>query len=318
LLRSLRLTIALSCLALVCAAGCQSAPAPAMRLGTNVWPGYEPLFLARSLGHLPKDEIKLVEYHSTSEVIRSFKNGTLEAAALTLDELILLQQAGFDAVAFLVCDVSHGADAIVARAPLAAMSDLAGRRIGVEGAALGSFVFSRALEIAGLEATPPVAVEVDVSRHETAWDAGEVDAVVTFEPMLSRLVKRGGTVVFTSRDMPGEIVDVLVVSRAYAEAHPERIMAIEKGWFGALDMIDRTPTKAMELMAPRQGLTAEQLRAGFDGLRLPDSVENAAYLRGEAPWLVEISRRLGKSMGTELSPALASSLILPRGDAGDR
>jgi len=76
-------------------AGCGVEPAPPLRIGTNVWPGYEPLYLARELGYLDPRSVHLVEYPSASEVIRAFRNHAIEAAALTFDEVLLLTQDGF-------------------------------------------------------------------------------------------------------------------------------------------------------------------------------------------------------------------------------
>src|SRR6185503_11312983 len=44
------------------AAGCVRAPEPALRIGTNVWIGGEPLYLARELGELKPEAVQLVEY----------------------------------------------------------------------------------------------------------------------------------------------------------------------------------------------------------------------------------------------------------------
>ena len=48
---------------LLACVGCTPDPEPILRVGTNVWPGYEPLYLARDLGYLD-ESIRLVEYSS--------------------------------------------------------------------------------------------------------------------------------------------------------------------------------------------------------------------------------------------------------------
>lgn len=58
-----------------------------LRIGTLVWPGYEPLYLARERGYLDPKSVRLVEYPSNSEVTRAFRNRAIEAAALTFDEV---------------------------------------------------------------------------------------------------------------------------------------------------------------------------------------------------------------------------------------
>jgi NitT/TauT family transport system substrate-binding protein len=102
---------------------------PPLRLGTNVWIGYEPLYLARHEGLLSEDVVQLVEYANSSDVLRGLKTGVLDAGALTLDEAINLQsETGGDAFVIVhVMDVSHGADAIVARPPINAIEDIRGK-----------------------------------------------------------------------------------------------------------------------------------------------------------------------------------------------
>ena len=72
--------------------GCTTPGNEPLKLGTNLWIGYEPLYLARNLGYFTPEEISLYEMPSTSDVIRAFENGLIDCAALTLDETFLLLQ----------------------------------------------------------------------------------------------------------------------------------------------------------------------------------------------------------------------------------
>ena len=51
---------------LLTATGCMRKPEAVLRIGTNVWIGSEPLYLARELGHLDPATVQLVEYPSAS------------------------------------------------------------------------------------------------------------------------------------------------------------------------------------------------------------------------------------------------------------
>ena len=115
------LTIVISllfCLGLL--SGCtEDKPAVStLRLGTHTWMGYEPLPLARSLGHLD-EQVKLVEFASARNVIRAFKKGSIEAPTLTLEEARGLKHSGLDLAIILVNDFSAGGDAILLRPALA-------------------------------------------------------------------------------------------------------------------------------------------------------------------------------------------------------
>src|SRR5262249_40657375 len=118
---------ALACAALLLALGsCVRAPEPALRIGTNVWIGCEPLYLARELGYMDPKMVQLVEYPSASEVMRAFRNQAIDGMVITLDEMFGLAADGLQPRAILVVDISHGADAILARPGMPTMKALKG------------------------------------------------------------------------------------------------------------------------------------------------------------------------------------------------
>ena len=258
-------------------AACSEPPVAPMRIGTNVWPGYEPLYLARELGYLG-NEIHLVEHMSASQSIRDFRNGVLDAAALTLDETLLLAQHNNDMRIALVMDVSNGADAIIAHPPIAAIEDLKGKRVGVENAALGAFLLSRALDLADLTISDIQIVSRRVHEHQEAYIKKQVDAVVTFEPTRTQLLQAGGRVIFDSSQIPNEIVDVLVVRTTYWDAHPERIERLLGNWFRALAYMAGEPEAAAVILAKRLKVPAGEIANIYTGLRLPDPAENRQLL----------------------------------------
>ena len=57
-----RRLVALAVAALVALAGCVREQESALRIGTNVWIGCEPLYLARELGTMSPKMVQLVEY----------------------------------------------------------------------------------------------------------------------------------------------------------------------------------------------------------------------------------------------------------------
>jgi len=274
------------------AAGCERpAPAP-LRVGTDVFPGYEPLYLARQRGLLDGAQVRLVEYGSGTHVLRAFRNGTVEAAALTLDEVFLLLDSGLDAEVVLVTDFSEGADVVLGRPDVATLAELKGKRVGVEDTALGAFVLARALESAGLSLADVQPVHTQASEHEAAFAAGKVDAVVTFEPVRTRLLEKGARPLFDSSRLPGEIVDVVVVRRDVARSQPERVRHLQRAWYGALALIAAAPDEALAQMAPRLGLSPDELRLARAGLRVPTEAEARQLLAARPPELLAPARRL--------------------------
>jgi NitT/TauT family transport system substrate-binding protein len=60
---------------------CSEPPEEKLRIGSVVWPGYEPLYLARDLGNFDETNIRLVELSSAAQVVRAYRNGVIEVAA---------------------------------------------------------------------------------------------------------------------------------------------------------------------------------------------------------------------------------------------
>ena len=249
-----------------------------LRLGTNVWPGYEPLHLADSLKYIKRNEIRLVEYSSASQVSDAFRNGLIDAAALTLDDVLVLAQYGFQPEIVLVTDISNGGDVIMARSELSDITALKGHRVGVESTALGAYILVRALQQANMHIDDITLVPIDVDEHKTAYQSQLVDAVVTFEPVRSQLHNMGAHEVFSSREIPGEIVDVLVVRRDYLEKNDQLVRILITAWYRTLDYMSEHHAEAMQKISERLHITADETIASYDGLKLPDKTENRRLL----------------------------------------
>lgn len=260
---------------------CGPEPEPVLRIGSNTWPGYEPLYLARSLGEYEGSRIRLVELTSASEVLHKLRSGTLEGAALTLDESLILLDDGFDLKVILIMDFSNGGDVLLAKPGIASLEDLRGKRIAVETTAAGGIVLDSALRKGGLKPEDVEIVPCPIEDHVDCYPG--VDAVVTFEPVRTKLKKQGAVALFDSSEIPERIVDVLVVKAEVVETHPRSLHRLLEGYFKAREHLASKPDAAAELMAVRLGLSPGELLAAYEGVRLPELEENRKLLTGGQP-----------------------------------
>ncbi|MFQ5509775.1 MAG: ABC transporter substrate-binding protein [Leptospirillia bacterium] len=279
-------------------AGCTTEKAPPLRIGTNVWPGYEPLYLAQEIGALDDAEVRLVEYSSATQVLRAFRNNLIDAAALTLDESLRLLASGLEPRVVLVMDVSDGADAIIARPGIEDIKDLKGLRIGVEDGALGAFFLHQALERAGLTESDLVVVPVEIDEQENAYSTHHIDAAVTFDPVRSRLLSQGAVQVFDSSEIPGTIVDVLVVRKSFLDHHPGQVKKALAGWYKGVTYLKSSPKAASAFISERLGVEPTMVLETYAGIHIPDQSENRTLLsKGNADAdLAEIASRLNSIM----------------------
>ena len=288
-----RARLGLACAALLlCLTGCMPQQEPVLRIGTNVWIGGEPLYLARDLRRLDSASVQLVEYPSASEVMRAFRNQAIDGMVISLDELYTLVSDGLQPRIVVVADISHGADVVVGRPGMRSMRDLKGRSVAVESSALGAFVLSRALTLSEMQASDVTVVHLESNEQLAAFEKGAVDGAVTFDPYRASFVRAGARTLFDSTRIPGEIVDVIAVRAASVDGQPHAVQALLRGWFGAIDYMANDPADAARRMAIRQQTTGEQFLQALRGIHIPSREENLALLAGAPPGLVTTGQHL--------------------------
>lgn len=250
-----------------------------LRVGTNIWPGYETLYLARDKGFLPEN-VKLIELLSATDTMEAFRNKRIEVAALTLDEALSLEGEGIDVKIFLVMDMSHGSDTLLVRNGINSVTDLKGKTVAYEQTALGALMMHEILSLANLTVNDITTIHLHINEHYKAFITGGIDAVITFEPVSTQLMNQGFRPVFDSSQIPGRIVDVLVIREEDIHQYDKTIQALVDGQFKALDFLTQSPEEATQIMAKRMGITAEELANALKGIRVPDRKKNWEMLSG--------------------------------------
>jgi NitT/TauT family transport system substrate-binding protein len=279
-------------------AGCGTVASEPLRIATNVWPPYELLYLARERGYLAAEgvDVELVDFSSYNGALAAYHQGQIDALMATLNEIQNHDNFLDPPIVVLVLDYSFGGDAVVARSGLDSLAALRGRRIAYEESALGSYVLERALGAGRLAPSDVIALNRLPEEAESEFRAGAVDAVVTYEPFLGRLVAGGGAkVLFSSRQIPGEIVDVLAVRPEVLRGRCEDLRRVARAWFRALADYQADPAGAAVIMAAHENVGADEVRRALDGSHVPDRRENLRLLGTSMAngGLVGIADRLG-------------------------
>jgi len=283
----------LSCLLI---SACSPPPKTPLRVGTNTWLGYESLYVARQLNYFDADSIHLVELPSATNVSHAFQTGNLEAAALTLDEVLGLLQSNVKLKIVLIMDTSNGADALLGQSDMGSLAELKGRHIGYENTAVGALLLNAALVKAGLEPNEVTLEPIPYSQHRERFVTRAVDAVVTFEPIRTQLLSEGAVSLFDSSQIPGRIVDVLVVSEAAAKKYAPEIKHLIEAHFKALSFFNQNPEEGARLMAPRLDINTDEILNSFKGLQLTNLSQNKEQLLSSPPPLQTTASDLAQLM----------------------
>lgn len=253
-------------------------PEPPLRIGLLEWPPYEILRLAEQLGYFPDDAVEIVEFRSPAEAVRAYVAGGVDVIALSLDVVIEFSGRDDDHRVFIVIDESSGGDAVISRVPFDDLADLRGRRIGMQAGLLAAHVLTRLLEEAGLTVDDIEVAYHDIADHAEAFDRGDVDVIITYEPIRSRLLAAGGHQVFSSAQMPGEILDVFVVRQSLIDQRPDLVRGFARGWFRAVRVFLDDPRACAARLASRFAMSPEEFLATFDVVRLFTLDDNRVLL----------------------------------------
>ena len=273
--------------ALLAVAACGEAPAPPLTVGMNPWVGYDPLVLARDRGLTDARQVRVVELASASETLRHLRNGLLDAATLTLDETLRLVESGVAVRIVAVLDESTGGDAVLAAPRITSPAQLKDEFIAVEDSAVGALLLQRMLTQAGMTRADVKVTNIEVARHLEALQSGQAAAAVNYEPLAGAIEAAGFRRIFDSRQLPGEVLDVLVVRADVLEQRPEAVDALLQGWYAGLDLFKSDLPGAAESLARGTDLTPAAYQAVLGGLAFQSREASARELLGDPPPLVE-------------------------------
>jgi NitT/TauT family transport system substrate-binding protein len=143
-----------------------------------------------------------------------------------------------------------------------------------------------------MQASDVNVVHLESNEQTSAFEKGQVDGAVTFDPYRAQFLQAGARTLFDSAQIPGEIVDLLAVRASAIDKEPKAIQALLAGWFDAIDYMNRNPKDAARQMGIRQQTTGEQFLKAQKGLHVPSRDENLRMLGGSPPQLAVSGRRL--------------------------
>lgn len=266
---------------------CEQQSTKVLRVGICPWPGYEPLALASTKGFYENTSVRIIRFATPTESYRALRDGIIDVAAFTADEVFHYAEVRDKPRIFLILDISNGADALVAKKEIKTIADLKGMRLGVDGSALGDYLVQRVLDFSkqGLLSSEITLKNVEINVQEQAFINDEIDAAVTFEPSKSLLIKAGAHVLFDSSQIPYEIVDVLVTNEKTIKERHQDLENLSKGWFKALKYINKNYEKSMKMMAQQEATSVKEFQKGYEDLILPTQEENLNMLGKKASLL---------------------------------
>ena len=145
----------------------------------------------------------------------------------------------------------------------------------IEAGVVDDFLLSLALEQRGLTRNDVQIINLETGAAAAAFAAGQGDAIGAFPPFWLEAFKRDGAIeIASSKDFPGAIADLLVVTQELVERNPQKVQALVAVWFDLREFMSNNPTRAEEIIARRAEISAEQKKKFEQGVKMFDLRDN--------------------------------------------
>ncbi len=255
--------------------GCQDEDEK-LRVGVLPWIGYESIYQAEEFGWLDKS-IELVKGEIPTDSFQRILSGEVDAAALTLEDVILARTKGVDLTIVAVLDISAGADIVLSKEPIESLAEIKGKRIGAEDSALASLFLTKMLEQSGLQQSDVTVLNVPSTQQLEAWKSDQVDIVITYEPYASKLISLDANYVTSSREFAEMIFDVLAVRNDRLEDREASIQKLLRTHFKTLEYFHTNYKDILYRISAREGNRPDDVKRALGGVILPSKAANRVY-----------------------------------------
>jgi NitT/TauT family transport system substrate-binding protein len=259
-------------LALAAAAASTIAAPTQMKIGTVVWIGYGPFYVADALDLFKKYNLKVTLQVFTDPALipPALSSGAVDGAMLTYDQVIGQVAAGQSEKVVMPIDYSNGGDAIVAAKSITKVSEFKGKKIGFNPLSPSDFLLSYALKVNGLTDKDISPINMTPEAVPAAMASGQMPIGVTYEPSLSQIVAQDGGkkfhVVYSSKNAPGLIADVLVFDDKAIKSRPADISGVIKAYLDGMAYMKAKPDEAAKIIGKAMGVSAKEVKDQMAGV----------------------------------------------------
>jgi NitT/TauT family transport system substrate-binding protein len=249
-----------------------SFAATQLNVGTVVWIGYGPYYVAESLDLFKKYglSVKLQVFSDPALIPAALAGGSVQGAMLTYDQVIGQVAKGLPQKVVMPIDYSNGGDAIVATKSITKVSDFKGKKIGFNPLSPSDFLLSYALKSNGLGDKDIMPVNMTPEAVPAAMASGQMPIGVTYEPSLSQIVSQGNGqkfhVVFSSKDAPGLIADVLVFNEKFIKSNPKEITGMIQAYLDGMAYMKANPEESAKIIGKFMGISAKEVKEQLPGV----------------------------------------------------
>jgi NitT/TauT family transport system substrate-binding protein len=253
--------ISTTALALCLTTGASAQEKTDFKVAWSIYVGWMPWGYLEDSGIMDKWAAKygitvaIVQINDYVESINQYTAGQFDGVTATnMDTLSIPAGGGVDTTALIVGDFSNGNDAVILKGE-GDLASLAGKPVNLVELSVSHYLLARALDSANLaEADLDGVVNTSDADMVAAFATDDVQAVVTWNPLVSSIMEDpAANMLFDSSDIPGEIIDLMVVNTQTLADNPDFGKALAGAWYEVMGLMASGDEEALTAMAVASG-----------------------------------------------------------------
>jgi len=291
-------------------------------VGTTVWIGYAPLYVAV--------DQNLFKPHGITVDLKNFSDGslmpgavagkTLDLATVTYDMLAGQVDQGLALKAVFPIDYSNGGDAMLVDKSVKSMSDLKGKTVAFNELSPSEVLLAYLLQREGMSMSDIKPVNVPAEQVGVALLSGAAAAGVTYEPHITEVLKKDKDKRFivnhSSKEVPGLISDFFIASTDGIAKRRADFEAFFKGYLDGVAAMKKSPAKAIKSIAKQMGVTEAEVKEQLALVKIVEGAElkammtdggSAVSIYKTAPLIIDTM----KAKGQLKSPVVIADTVDP-------
>jgi len=192
-------------------------------------------------------EIEVVQINDYVESINQYTAGAFDGCVMTnMDGLTIPAASGVDSTALIVGDFSNGNDAVILKNKKS-LKNIKGQNVNLVELSVSHYLLARGLEGVGLSEKDIKVVNTSDADMVAIYGTDKVTAVTTWNPLVSEILGMpNSTKVFDSSQIPGEIIDLMVVNTKTLNKNPKLGKALTGAWYEIMATMSASNKKASE------------------------------------------------------------------------
>lgn len=236
-----------------------------IKVARYFWPGMYWIEIADRKGWFEAAGLHIVIVDTNPDYYGSLADtidGKIDINGFSLFDVMNANAGGAELVMLINADISFGSEAIVAGPAVGGIPDLRGRTVGVGVGTYTEYILDVVLERNGIKPAEVHKVNQGGELAAKALADGKLDAVVTWEPFVTEIIKSGrGRKLFDTSEIPGLSPNGQVVRRSFVDERPADLQAYVDVWHRTSLFIKANPEAAFGIISEIYDIPSGQVRA---------------------------------------------------------